>query len=83
MFHACDRCLQIVHRVVPELYKTNHGVLLGELSKALDAMSKKSRCVEDFAHLTLQYRYKSALYHVQYTVLVLHGLNARRGAVYE
>lgn len=50
------RCLEIVHRVVPELYKANHEVLLNELSKALDAMSKKSRCVDDFAYLTLQYR---------------------------
>lgn len=53
---AHDRCLEIVHQMVPELYKTNHELLLNELSKALDAMSKKSRCIDDFAHLTLQYR---------------------------
>lgn len=50
------RCLEIAHQVVPELYKLNHEVLLNELSKALDAMSRKSRCVGDFANLTLEYR---------------------------
>ncbi|CAM9719852.1 unnamed protein product, partial [Ectocarpus sp. 8 AP-2014] len=51
-----ERCLDIVHRVVPQLYKNNHELLLNELSQSLDAMSKKSRSVEDFANLILQYR---------------------------
>lgn len=50
------RCLEIVHRVVPQLYKINHELLLNELSESLDAMSKKSRSVEDFANLIVQYR---------------------------
>lgn len=50
------RCLEIVHRVVPQLYKINHELLLNELSDSLDAMSKKSRTVEDFANLVVQYR---------------------------
>ncbi|CAM9285898.1 unnamed protein product [Ectocarpus sp. 6 AP-2014] len=51
-----ERCLDIVHRVVPQLYKNNHELLLNELSQSLDAMSKKSRSVEDFANLILHYR---------------------------
>ncbi|CAM9257500.1 unnamed protein product [Scytosiphon promiscuus] len=51
-----ERCLAIVHRVVPQLYKINHELLLNELSASLDAVSKKSRTVEDFANLTVQYR---------------------------
>eukprot|EP00903_Cladosiphon_okamuranus_P017642 g16249.t1 len=51
-----ERCLEIVHRVVPQLYKINHELLLNELSESLDAMSKKSRSVEDFANLIVQYR---------------------------
>lgn len=50
------RCLEIVHRVVPQLYKINHEVLLNELSESLDALSKKSRTVDDFANLIVQYR---------------------------
>lgn len=51
-----SRCLEIVHHVVPQLYKMNHEVLLNELSESLDAMSKRSRSVEDFANLVIQYR---------------------------
>eukprot|EP00904_Undaria_pinnatifida_P005405 jgi/Undpi1/1995/HiC_scaffold_12.g05382.m1 len=51
-----ERCLEIVHQVVPQLYKINHEVLLNELNESLDAMSKKSRSVEDFAKLVVQYR---------------------------
>ena len=50
------RCLEIVHRVVPQLYRINHETLLKELNESLEALSTKSKSVGDFANLTLQYR---------------------------
>ncbi|CAM9656208.1 unnamed protein product [Ascophyllum nodosum] len=51
-----ERCLEIVHRVVPQLYRINHETLLKELNESLEALSTKSKSVGDFANLTLQYR---------------------------